>query len=87
MICKNSMIPKIFPIEIWSVAARKKLAAIDPDSRYEIAENAAENLFYINDYDSMRGIGNVSSWSSLTSLNCWRFDYEILIRISLDIKV
>ena len=45
MICKNSMIPKIFPIEIWSVAARKKLAAIDPDNIYEIAENAADNLF------------------------------------------
>ena len=45
IICKNSMIPIIFPIEIWRAVARKKLTANDPDNKNEIVENVAENEF------------------------------------------
>ena len=68
-ICKNSMIPKILLIEIWSVAETKKFATIDPDIKNDIVVNNVDNLFYIKKCGSMRGIGKTSSWYSITSLN------------------
>ena len=43
IICKYSIIPIIRDIDIWRVAASKKLTANDPDITNEIVENAAEN--------------------------------------------